>query len=145
MNKRKVHIRGYLPDDYEEYEEVTQLWGSLELGRPERGDNQEVIENTLKKGGKLFIAEIQGAIVATAWVTDNGRRLYLHHMGVAAHEQGRGIGKKVMEEVLRFAAFKEMQIKLEVHASNIAARKLYEKYGFSMLQGYQVLINRDTQ
>lgn len=140
MNK-PVFIRDYKEADYPE---LMKLWESLELGRPERGDDRKVIAQTLKYDGKLLVALVDNRLIGAAWITNNGRRLYLHHMGVAKEFQRQGIGKKLMEKTLEFAEAMNMQIKLEVHHTNPNAISLYRKYGFEPLSGYQVLINRGT-
>lgn len=128
----------------EDYEALVKLWKELELGRPERGDDLQVIKETLRLGGKMLIMEEAKELIGIAWITNNGRRLYLHHMGIKKDKQGKGYGRKLMEEVLNFARFRKMQIKLEVHDDNSVARKLYEKYGFGDLEGYRILINRNV-
>ncbi len=134
-------IRDYREADYQD---LVELWKSLNLGRPERGDNRQVIEQTLKHDGKLLVAIHKNQLIGSVWITNNGRRLYLHHMGVAEEFQGMGIGKKLLEKSLQFAETMKMQIKLEVHQTNENAAALYRKYGFEPLDGYQVLINRNT-
>jgi ribosomal protein S18 acetylase RimI-like enzyme len=56
----------------------------------------------------------------------------LFRMYVSQHYSGQGIGKRLIEEtVLRARLLPEMeQINLTVIASNTAAKKLYEKFGF---------------
>jgi len=127
-----------------DYNQLIELWQELDLGRPERGDNLTVITETLSRGGKLLLLEHSNQLIGTAWITNNGRRLYLHHMGISRAWRGRGFGKILMEEIMNFAHAMKMQIKLEVHVENQSARRLYEKYQFEDLEGYRVLINRKT-
>ena len=134
-------IRDYREADYQD---LVELWKSLNLGRPERGDNRQVISQTLKHDGKLLVAIHKNQLIGSVWITNNGRRLYLHHMGVAEEFQKMGIGKKLLEKSLQFAETMKMQIKLEVHQTNENAAALYRKYGFEALDGYQVFINRNT-
>lgn len=134
-------IRDFKSDDYEA---LVKLWKELGLGRPERGDDLQVITETLRLGGKLLLMEEKKELIGTAWITNNGRRLYLHHMGVKKDQQRKGYGRQLMEEILKFASSRKMQIKLEVHDQNIAAKKLYKKFGFGDLKGYRVLINRNV-
>jgi [ribosomal protein S18]-alanine N-acetyltransferase len=62
-------------------------------GGPRR-DNQKVIEKTIRMGGKLFVAETQEGILAgTSWMTFDGRRIHLHHLGILPALQRKGIGK----------------------------------------------------
>ncbi len=137
----KPIIRDYKPEDYPQ---LMQLWESLELSNPKRGDNNKTIENTLQIGGKLLIMEINATdIIGSAWLTNDGRRIYLHHFGIDKQWQKKGLAKALLEECLQFAKEKKMQIKLEVHKDNIAALELYKNGGFKYLGDYLVYIIRD--
>ncbi|WP_373368146.1 GNAT family N-acetyltransferase [Vibrio vulnificus] len=51
---------------------------------------------------------------------------------VHADLRGKGLGKKLLKQVISDSKrFGYKELKLEVYKSNIAARKLYEKFGFS--------------
>ena len=140
--RNKSHIRDYQKEDYVK---IIQLWESLDLGRPERGDNREIIENTIKEGGKLFILEDieTKELIGTSWITNDHRRLYLHHFGIKSKFQGQGLSKQLLEESLKFAKAYDLQIKIEVHKTNTAALELYKKYDFKYLGDYEVYIIRE--
>lgn len=140
--KNNYHIRDYIKEDYVK---IIPLWESLDLERPERGDNREIIENTIKGGGKLFIFEDieTGEIIGTSWITNDQRRVYLHHFGIKSELQGKGLSKPLLEESLKFAKETGLQIKLEVHKTNIAALELYKKYNFKYLGDYEVYVIRE--
>lgn len=140
MTNSELIIRDFHKDDYPE---LMKFWESLNLSRPERGDDLQIINKTIALGGKLLIAEHKDRIIGSAWITNNGRRLYLHHMGVLPKYQGQGAGSAIMHYVNAFASEMKMQIKLEVHQENIAAQKLYRKFGYKALEGYDVLIRRE--
>ena len=140
MTNQEITIRDFQEEDYLA---LMDLWTKLGLSRPERGDDLKVIEETLRLGGKLLVAESENNIIGSAWITNNGRRLYLHHMGVLGDLQGQGIGQMLMDFVNDFAAEKQLQIKLEVHQKNQNAQKLYRSNGFTLLEGYDVLIRRN--
>ena len=115
------------------------------MGGGHRGDNLEIIENTVSNGGVLFVLEEKhsNTIVGTSWITNDSRRLYLHHFGILPYYQGKGLSKLLMEKSMEFARDKKLQIKLEVHKDNVKARELYQKYGFRFLGDYEVFIVRD--
>ncbi|OZS60054.1 hypothetical protein BST55_24330, partial [Vibrio vulnificus] len=51
---------------------------------------------------------------------------------VHADLRGKGLGKKLLKQVISDSKrFGYKELRLEVYKSNIAARKLYEKFGFS--------------
>ena len=130
-----------------DYQGVLDVWIKTGLTRPERGDNLEIIKQTLRQGGKLFILEdsIEGQIVGTSWITNDGRRLHLQYFGILPQYQGQGLSHYLMIESLRFARETGLQIKLEVHRDNTVAKNLYIKWGFKHLGPYEIYILRDVK
>ncbi len=55
---------------------------------------------------------------------------HILHMAVHPAYRNRGIAKRLMEFAIKFPAKKWL---LEVRATNTAAQKLYEKYGFKVI------------
>jgi|WetSurMetagenome_2_1015567.scaffolds.fasta_scaffold55114_4 ribosomal protein S18 acetylase RimI-like enzyme len=137
-------IRDYEPADYPG---IAALWTETGMGDPRRGDSADVVARTLEKGGRLFVLEdaADGRIVGTSWVTDDGRRLLLHHFAVRPSHQGRGLAKLLVRASLRTAKERGMQIKLEVHRDNAKAIALYRGAGFVRLGDYDVYIVRDVE
>lgn len=136
-----IVIRDYCSSDYAA---ILDLWLKTGLGGAHRGDNQHTIENSIKLGGKLLVAETSlGHLLATSWMTFDGRRIHLHHFGVLPAYQRKGIGKRLTQASINFAREKGFQIKLEVHKTNHAAIELYTKLGFSYLGDYMVYIIRN--
>lgn len=138
----KFIIREYTEKDYPE---MISLWESLDLGGAHRGDDEHIINRTIHMGGQLLlmIQTDSEMIVGTSWLTVDGRRTYLHHFGIHADYQGRGLSKTLLEASLKLARTFGMQIKLEVHKDNLKALGLYKKAGFKYLGDYYVYIIRD--
>lgn len=135
-------IREYREDDYDR---IVQFWELTEMGTAERGDNREVIENTIRMGGCLLVMEEKGTgkISGTSWMTFDGRRILLHHFGIRPEFHGNGLSKILLRESLDFVKRKGFQVKLEVHSTNFKAINLYKKFGFKHLGEYKVFIIRD--
>lgn len=144
MEKSDCQIRDYKVYDFAE---VNNLWKATGMGGAERGDDNDVIQKTIKTDGKLIILEnkISKEIIGTSWLTNDGRRIYLHHFGIKPIYQGKGLSKILLNESLNFAKSKEMQLKLEVHKSNTKAIGLYITDGFKYLGDYEVYIIRDLE
>jgi ribosomal protein S18 acetylase RimI-like enzyme len=146
-NKSKVINNELIIRDYkgEDFNQISELWLQTGLGNPERGDNAETINRTLGIGGKLLVIEWKPArhIIGTSWMTCDGRRILLHHFGILSDFQGKGLSKILLNESLKFVKESGMQIKLEVHSSNIKAINLYNKFGFKLLKDYSIYIIRD--
>lgn len=139
-----IRIREYSISDFDE---VESLWVNTGMGGRERGDTPEVIDRTLQSSGKLFVLENSATneIVGTSWLTNDGRRIYLHHFCIKPEYQGKGYSKILLEESLIFAKTSGMQIKLEVHECNIKAIEIYKNGGFSYLGDYDVYIIRNYE
>jgi [ribosomal protein S18]-alanine N-acetyltransferase len=140
--QNKFIIREYREGDYNG---IVSFWDLTEMGSPERGDNREIIENTIRIGGSLLVLEekASGKISGTSWMTFDGRRILLHHFGILPEFQGNGLSKILLKESLQFIKSKGYQVKLEVHSTNYKAINLYKKFGFRHLGEYNVYIIRD--
>lgn len=136
------NIREYRTGDFAEIEKI---WKSTGMGGAFRGDDAGVVEDTIRSGGKLFVLEDRSnrEIIGTSWLTQDGRRIYLHHFGIKPEYQGRGLSHLLMKASKEFAKSTGLQIKLEVHKSNTVAITLYKKWGFEFLGDYDVYIIRD--
>ncbi len=137
---KTVIIRDYQSSDYDA---ILKLWGLTGLGGSQRGDNQQIIEQSIGMGGKMLVVEANGWVVGTSWMTFDGRRIHLHHFGIHPDYQRKGLGMRLVKESLRFVKQKGYQVKLEVHQSNLPAIELYKKVGFIYLGDYDVYIIRD--
>lgn len=136
-----VELREFLDSDFPS---LAELWSAAGIGNPARGDTLESVRRTLALGGRLFVLTSGVRIVGSAWISDDGRRLYLHHMAVLPELQGRGLGKRLMDTAVTVARERGMQMKLEVSEMNQGAIALYRKYGFETLEGYRTMIRRRT-
>ncbi len=140
--EKKYAFRDYKRDDYPG---VLDLWEKTGLGNEFRGDDSDIIELSLKLGGKLIIMEekITKSVIGTSWMTFDGRRIHLHHFGISPEYQGKGLSKLLLKKSLTFAKEKGFQIKLEVHEKNKIAINLYKKFFFKYLGDYRIYIIRD--
>ncbi len=135
-------IRDYQSKDFNA---LNELWIETGLGGTQRGDSKEIIEQCIQIGGKLILLENTNTkeIIGSSWMTFDGRRIHLHHIGVKPAFQNKGFGKLLTKESLKYAKEKDYQIKLEVHPDNKKAIELYKKLGFSYLGDYDIYIIRD--
>jgi ribosomal protein S18 acetylase RimI-like enzyme len=125
---------------------VQALWEATGLGGAERGDTLASIRRTLDQDGRflVLVEEPGGALAGTAWLTQDGRRSYLHHFGIRPDLQGRGLGRLLMDAVMEAARRLGLQFKLEVARDNARAQDLYRRYGFKRLGDYDVLMIRNV-
>jgi len=135
-------VRDYWAADYPH---VADIWERTGISTPGRGDSAEVIENTLRRNGRLLVLveKATDTVVGTSWLTNDGRRLYLHHFAIDPKFQGAGLSKPLLRESLKIAKEIGLQVKLEVHEENGRAIHFYEKAGFKRLGDYDIMIIRD--
>lgn len=134
-------IRNYTASDYEALE---IFWNENGLGGRHRGDTAGIIDETLISGGHLLLlTDEKGVLIGSSWMTNDRRRTYLHHFGIAGHFRGRGFADVLLEESLKLAFNDGFQIKIEVHRENEVALNLYKKYGFRYLGDYDVYLIRE--
>lgn len=142
MNKKAApHVRDYEEKDFPR---LAAIWEQTGISTPGRGDTVALIRHTIRHGGRLLLLEEKDAgVIGSSWLTNDGRRLYLHHFAIAPEFQGRGWSKPLLRASLQIAKEIGLQLKLEVHRDNGRALSLYKKAGFRRLGDYDVYIIRD--
>jgi ribosomal protein S18 acetylase RimI-like enzyme len=130
-------IRDYQSRDFPK---IVPLWKDTGIYTMERGDTSEIIERCNAQGGKFLVMEDpeKGSIVATSWLTWDGRRVLMHHFAVLPSLQNQGYGRTLALESLAFAREKGSPVKLEVHRNNHSAINLYRSLGFEVFEDYDV-------
>lgn len=141
--KIKFTIRDF---SIEDFADINELWRLTGQGGAHRGDTTEIVEKTILNGGKLLvmIESVTKKIIGTSWVTNDHRRLYLHHFGILPEYQGKGLSKPLLVETMKFIKKTGLQVKLEVHRDNAKAANVYQKHGFKYLGDYDVYIIRNV-
>lgn len=140
-----MKIREYRRGDFQG---IMEVWIATGLSRPERVDDEATVERSIAIGGTMLVMcdeDDRKRITGTSWLTFDGRRLHLHHFGIAPEHQGKGLSAELLRESLRIVKEKGYQVKLEVHRTNEVAVRLYRKAGFEYLGDYDVYIIRDIQ
>lgn len=140
-------MEGYLVRDYtrDDYPEVMRIWRETSMGGAERGDNDTIIDHSIRIGGRLLLlcSNEDNKVIGTSWMTFDGRRIHLHHFGIDPAYQGKGLSKILLKASLEHVKESGYQVKLEVHQSNSRAINLYRGAGFNYLGDYDVYIIRD--
>lgn len=135
-----MHFRDYREGDFVE---LSELWNSIGLGGSERNDSEAFIIQTIAMGGKLILLENEHQkIIGSCWMTFDGRRIHMHHFGIARKYQNRGLGTRLARKSLQYIKEKNIQVKLEVHKENVAAKRIYEKMGFIAYTDYDIYMIR---
>ena len=78
-----------------------------------------------------LVAEDGGEVLGFLVARDVAGELELENIAVAANARRRGIGRKLVEELVKVAVQRGIRtVHLEVRSQNRAARALYERMGF---------------
>lgn len=105
----------------EEIKEIAELW------------DQEQEEVHLPDLEKTLVYRTEGKIASAIRIDETPCQFALYGFAVAPDFRGRGLGRRVLHQVLRQLAEKRKQIYLEVESENQPALKLYESSGFSRI------------
>ena len=134
-----MFIRDYQSKDVPQLE---ALWKECGIFDSERGDSSGIIDRCNARGGKLLVMEdpASGRIIASSWLTWDGRRFLLHHFAVRPSYQNKGYGRSLALKSLEFAREMGSPVKLEVSPLNLPAIQLYRSLGFELLGDYNVYI-----
>lgn len=93
---------------------------------------EQAFARELESGTSIWLLAFDGAELcgyAGGWVV--GEEFHLLNLGVSPVKRRRGIGRRLLTEILALAREKGCNAALlDVRRSNIAARSLYEKAGF---------------
>ena len=78
------------------------------------------------------VALEEGRVVGYAGLCDYPDEAFVQTMAVAPSAQGRGLGARLLVELLEEAARRgQRTVSLEVRADNAPAQRLYERHGFT--------------
>ena len=124
-----MDIREFIWDDYDA---AVALWDRLDMTKPNI-DNRAALGACLARNPGLFLVADDGApprLVGTVIGTFDGRRGYLYHVAVDPEWRRRGVGRALVEEVLRrLWTLGAPKVTLRVHAQNHEAIAFYRTIG----------------
>ena len=85
----------------EDYDAAVELWKRVEGLDVAEGDDRENIKRFLKQNAGLSRVATDGStIVGAVLCGHDGRRGYIYHLAVDPKYQGRGVGKRLIDECL---------------------------------------------
>lgn len=94
----KIDTREFLIDDYDA---ALRLWQRVEgLEIAEGDDKESVAEFLARNPGLSRVAADGSTIVGVALCGHDGRRGHIYHLAVDPAYQGRGLGKRLLDECL---------------------------------------------
>ncbi|AJC79098.1 GCN5-related N-acetyltransferase protein [Rhizobium etli bv. phaseoli str. IE4803] len=82
--------------------------------------------------GEIFVAEQAGEIVG--WTAREGERNYVSDLWVHPYSQGKGVGRALLSYLYELMAAEGLAtVRLDTHARNERAIRLYERCGFTII------------
>lgn len=115
----------------EDYEQVYKLWQATDI-IIKRSDQKEEIQRMLKRNPYTSLVGVEkGKIISVVLGGFDGRRGYVHHLAVKPEKQGQGLGKAMMDELMkRFEDLKVIKVHLFVEENNKEVKDFYKNIGF---------------
>ena len=122
--------------------------GGMEPVLEALGVGRAELEQTMRETGEIRSVLLDGEDVGSVWLELRGRTLHLHALVLEPAARGSGVGGRVLAQLEREYRGRADELELGVQRGNEAARRLYEKTGFSEVEsphaelGFQVLRRR---
>ena len=130
----KIEIREFSIHDYDAAIELWQRVEGLEIAE---GDDRESIAQFLARNpGLSRVATDGSAIVGVALCGHDGRRGHIYHLAVDPAYQGRGLGKRLLDESL--ADLRRTGVKrviIMVADDNPSGREFWKRSGWEEISG----------
>jgi putative acetyltransferase len=115
-----------------DYDEVMALWQSTEGMGLSSADSREGIAAFLARNpGLSLVARQHGRVIAAVLCGHDGRRGYLHHLAVARHARGQGLGRKLVDAGLaKLEAAGIQKCHIFLHIDNEKGEQFWRKIGW---------------
>ena len=121
----------------EDYEAAAQLWQRVEGVDIAEGDSKkEIARYLLRNPGLSRVVMVESTIAGVALCGHDGRRGYIYHLAVDPKYQGRGFGKRLLDECLeglRLAGI--TRVLIMVANDNPRGRDFWKRNGWEELDG----------
>jgi predicted N-acetyltransferase YhbS len=123
-----IHIRPYTTNDY------TLVRRNMEEGGlyyPEIDAEQKLNEKITRNPGSILVAELNGAVIGNVLIMEDGWGPFFFRLAVAKDYRGKGVGSRLLEEVVRVLAEKGYQeVYCLVNDGDTELKLYYKKRGF---------------
>ncbi len=122
----EIHRTVFLPH-------IAQIWGWDE--RWQRGNFLEEMATA-----SIWVVQADNEVAGYLQVQIQAERIYLRNIALLPALRGRGVGTRLVGQLQAKAAERGIPIELSVFRINVAARRFYERLGFTRTQDGQTHI-----
>jgi ribosomal protein S18 acetylase RimI-like enzyme len=124
-----------------DYDAALQLWHRVEGLEIAEGDDRDGIAQFLARNPGLSRIAIDGSsIVGVSLCGHDGRRGYIYHLAVDPRYQGRGLGKRLVEECLEGLCRAGVKRALILVANdNVQGNEFWKRFGWEEILGAKVM------
>lgn len=130
--------RSYRPEDRDA---VVTLWTACGLVMPWNDPDADIARAAGGPASDILVGEIDGAVVATAMVGDEGHRGWVYYVAVDPERQGHGLGAAMMAAAEAWHAARGVpKVMLLVRETNTRVVGFYEGLGY--VQEPRVLLTK---
>ncbi|MEJ2248376.1 MAG: GNAT family N-acetyltransferase [Candidatus Lokiarchaeota archaeon] len=124
----------------EDYSVVLKIWKETSITITSSESKEEVERMLLRNPNLCLIGKLEDKIIAVVFGGFDGRRGYVHHLAVIPEYQGKGYGRKIMEELVkRFRDMKVHKLHLFVEKRNQDVINFYENLGWEVRNDLEMM------
>lgn len=123
-----VTIREMCNDDLAQ---VIALWHASGVARPWNDPATDIAFARRESHSTVLVAEMEGHVVASAMVGEDGHRGWVYYVAADPERQGTGLGKGIMDAAERWLEKRGVwKVQLLVREDNARVRHFYEHLGY---------------
>lgn len=124
----KVKIREFKPEDYSE---CVKIWKETRLYIWYMDNKNDILKFHQNNPDLFLVAELNAKVIGTVMATYSGNFALVYHLAVKPEFQKRGIGRKILDKILKKLKGKGARFAFVInHSKHKDALPFYYKMGF---------------
>lgn len=115
----------------DDIEKVIALWHAAGVARPWNDPRKDIAFARRNRHSTLLVAEMEGDVVATVMVGEDGHRGWFYYVAADPIHQGKGLGRAMMSAAEDWLTKRGVwKLQLLVRAENAKVIEFYEHLGY---------------
>ncbi len=112
---------------------VVALWRACDLVMPYNPPVADIASCRAAPHSELFVAEVEGRLVATAMAGHDGHRGWLYYVAVEPARRGEGLGRRIVAHAETWlASLGVRKVNLIIRDTNLDVRSFYQRLGYAV-------------